>query len=241
MSAHRVLDTVRKMYNWAISRDMVERNPCLQVPHPARGRARDRVLNAAEVRALWAACGTLPARYRVPIQLQLLTAQRMGEVRTMRWQDLDLTASWWRIPAETAKNGLSHRVPLSTPALDILIGRYFQCGVHPYVFPSPKVPGVPLSRFAVHKAFTALKRREHFPWVLHDLRRTAASHMAGLGISRLVISKLLNHVEPGITKVYDRHSYDGEKRQALDLWGQYLMALVRGREAPKVVPLRRGA
>ena len=53
----------------------------------------------------------------------------------------------------------------------------------------------------------------------HDLRRTAASHLTGMGFSRLVVSKLLNHVESGVTAVYDRHSYDTEKREALAAWG----------------------
>ena len=60
----------------------------------------------------------------------------------------------------------------------------------------------------------------------HDLRRTAASHMAAIGISRLVVSKILNHVERGVTAVYDRHSYDREKRQALDTWGRMLEFIV---------------
>jgi integrase len=60
----------------------------------------------------------------------------------------------------------------------------------------------------------------------HDLRRTAASHMTSLGVARLVVGKILNHAEPGVTKVYDRHSYDAEKRQALHAWGKRVMELV---------------
>ncbi len=63
---------------------------------------------------------------------------------------------------------------------------------------------------------------------LHDLRRTAASRMASLGIQRLTISKVLNHVETGVTAVYDRHSYDQEKREALDLWAKRLMGIING-------------
>ncbi|MBM4345178.1 MAG: tyrosine-type recombinase/integrase [Deltaproteobacteria bacterium] len=59
----------------------------------------------------------------------------------------------------------------------------------------------------------------------HDLRRTAASHMTGMGFSRLVVSKILNHVERGVTAVYDRHSYDREKREALEAWGRRVAEL----------------
>jgi integrase len=60
----------------------------------------------------------------------------------------------------------------------------------------------------------------------HDLRRTAASHMTGLGISRLTVSKILNHVESGITAVYDRHSYDQEKRNALNIWADKITSII---------------
>ena len=70
------------------------------------------------------------------------------------------------------------------------------------------------------------------------LRRTVATFLTSeLGVSRLVVSKLLNHVETGVTKVYDRASYDREKRQALDVWAVHLLALVEGKPS-KVVPMK---
>jgi integrase len=73
----------------------------------------------------------------------------------------------------------------------------------------------------------------------HDLRRTAASIMASGGISRLTISKILNHVERSITAVYDRHSYDAEKRAALDWWDIKLGAILGGAGAARVLPFGR--
>jgi integrase len=64
----------------------------------------------------------------------------------------------------------------------------------------------------------------------HDFRRTAASMMAGMGIPRLVIGKILNHIEPGVTKVYDRYTYDKEKQEALNAWGARLSRVVSGLE-----------
>jgi integrase len=60
----------------------------------------------------------------------------------------------------------------------------------------------------------------------HDLRRTAATHMAAMGVPRLVIAKILNHADQAVTAIYDRHSYDKEKREALDAWGEKLEGLV---------------
>jgi integrase len=76
-------------------------------------------------------------------------------------------------------------------------------------------------------------------WRLHDLRRTAATHMAKLGVDRLVISKILNHAEGGVTKTYDRHRYEAEKRAALDRWALRLQAVVDGKDDGKVVQLAK--
>jgi len=74
----------------------------------------------------------------------------------------------------------------------------------------------------------------------HDLRRTAASIMAGGGINRLVISKVLNHVERGVTRVYDRHSYDPEKTAALVWWDGKLTAILENKGGT-VLPFAKGA
>ena len=72
----------------------------------------------------------------------------------------------------------------------------------------------------------------------HDLRRTAASYMTGMGIARLTVSKILNHSEPGVTSVYDRHSYDKEKRAALEAWAQRLMDILENKPSKSnVVPI----
>jgi integrase len=93
-----------------------------------------------------------------------------------------------------------------------------------WVFASPRKPGAHIT--AVQKAAARLVKEKGIEFVPHDLRRTAASCMTSMGFSRLVVSKILNHVESGITAVYDRHSYDSEKRQALSDWGKALEQIV---------------
>lgn len=142
----------------------------------------------------------------------------------MRWDNVDLTAAWWTIPGALAKNGLAHRVPVSAPALAFLEQLCPAAVSTPWVFPSPRLQQRPLSK--VSEAARLVARQTGVGYVTHDLRRTAASHMTSMGISRLVVAKILNHAEPGVTKVYDRHSYDAEKRQALEAWGAQVLALV---------------
>lgn len=113
--ANRTLAVIRKLFNWAISRDLVENNPCLQVKAPAKENERDRVLDNNEIRALWKAFDILTPEMRAIFQIRFVTAQRGAEVSSMIWSDINWEEGWWTIPARIAKNGLSHRVPL-TPA-----------------------------------------------------------------------------------------------------------------------------
>ena len=134
----------------------------------------------------------------------------------MKWADI--ADGWWTIPAEVAKNGLTHRVPLSAQSTALLAQVHAITGSSLYVFASPRKSLAPIT--AIQKAAERIAKKAGVDFVPHDLRRTAASCMTSMGISRLVVSKILNHVESGITAVYDRHSYDAEKRQALEAWGQ---------------------
>jgi integrase len=116
-------------------------------------------------------------------------------------------------------------VPLSAPVLGLLDELHPLGKGSEWVFPGADGES---HRVAIHKAHNRIRRRSSVSFVPHDLRRTAASHMTSMGISRLVVSKVLNHVESGITAVYDRHSYDAEKRAALDAWGRRVEEILTG-------------
>ena len=227
IAANRTLALVRKMYNFGIGRDIVEMNPCAQINKPGKEQQRQRVLEDDELRAVWGAFDSLGPIVGPMFKLRALTLQRGNEIATIRWSDVDLDGAWWTIPPERAKNGLVHRVPLSAQALDVLqkLERYkHESG---WVFPSPIRPANYLANYK-KAARRAGKLAEVGDFRPHDLRRTGASRLTGLGVSRLVVSKVLNHVESGITAVYDRHSYDAEKGHALDLWGSYVERIIAG-------------
>lgn len=225
IQANRVLALVRKMFNWGIGRDIIEYNPCHQVKAPAKERQRDRVLSESECQALWGAFENQDTLMGAIFKLRLLTAQRGGEVVSMRWDDIDLENAWWTIPGERSKNGKSHRVPLSEKVVEILCDVRTLARKSDWVFPSPLRSLDHIDH--VQKAVERIRQHSGVEdFVAHDLRRTAASYMTSMGISRLVVSKILNHAEPGITRVYDRYSYDKEKREALDLWSINLASIV---------------
>jgi integrase len=235
IQANRTLEIVRKLFNWAVARDILGANPCYRLPKPSSENRSDRVLTEEEIREVWHAVGAEAPLTAATFKLRLLTAQRGAEILAMRWDQI--SNNWWTIPAEIAKNGLTHRVPLSPQALAVLDEIRPPGKSSEWIFPGASGEG---HRVAIHKAHNRLRRRSGISFVPHDLRRTAASHMTSMGISRLVVSKVLNHAESGITSVYDRHSYDTEKRAALDAWGYRVEEIVVGKEdsTAKIVPLR---
>ncbi len=235
--SNRVLACARKVFNFGVVRGLVEVNPCALVPAPAKERQRDRVLSEAEIREVWRDLANEQIFVASVLRLRLLTAQRGGEVLAMRWEDLDIETAWWTIPGERSKNGLPHRVPLSVQALRILEELRRQSSDPTWVFPSPR-GGAPMGD--VHHAVYRVKGRTGIHFVGHDLRRTAASFMTSMGISRVVVGKILNHVEQGVTAIYDRHSYDFEKRQALELWGRRVEEIITSKaKRGNVVPMVR--
>jgi integrase len=228
ISANRTLATLRKMFNWALSRDLVPASPCVAVSAPGKERRRDRVLSADEIARFWNALDdpVLPIfpPIRLALKFQLCTAQRKGEVIGAQWDELDLEENIWTIPTERSKNGLPHRVPLSPLARALLeeIARLSPCAAASglsgsrWLFGSPRRQGERIATRSVSHAVRSNRARLGIGDVVpHDLRRSAASHMTSIGITRLVVSKILNHAELGVTSVYDRHSYDAEKRAAL--------------------------
>jgi hypothetical protein len=116
IQANRTLALIRKMYNWAISRDLVEHNPCLMVKPQGREQARDRVLTAGEIALIWVACEKVRSHTAIILELQLLTAQRVSEVRLMRWEAID--GAWWTITATVTKNNGAPGAPLTTRSGD---------------------------------------------------------------------------------------------------------------------------
>ena len=68
------------------------------------------------------------------------------------------------------------------------------------------------------------------PFVVHDLRRTAATNWAKLGVALPTVEKLLNHVSGvfgGVSGIYNRHDFLDEKKAALEVWAQHLLSIVR--------------
>ncbi len=220
VQANRTLAKLRALFNWAVSRDRVAVSPIEGMKPPTREHARDRALTNDEILWFWSACGVSGWPFGPLAQLLLLTGQRRDEVACMEWAEIDFDQSHWLIPGKKVKNNLSHLVPLSDAALAILEllprisdGLIFTTtGKTPVSVFSRAKRRLDKEMVKAHRGALDLPHEENEyrravgdskekplpveipPWTLHDLRRTAATGMAGLNITPHVVDKVLNHV-----------------------------------------------
>jgi integrase len=245
---NRVFELVRAIFRWAVGRDLLTVDPTLGLAPPIRKeKPRERDLSPEEIRQLWSALDEAPVR-RTPrhsegnfpmtrstalaIKLALVTGQRIGEVACIAASELSLNdgAPLWTIPGDRTKNGQPNRVPLSLLALKLIAEASQLAGECPWLFPSPNGDG-PIDSHAPTRALARARDAIGLDdFRIHDLRRTAATRMAELGVNPHTISMILNHVSARqgtiTSKVYVQYSYDREKRDALAAWGARVEEIV---------------
>jgi integrase len=216
---------------WAIRKGHAPENPVARVEQ-VKLKSRGRVLSETEIRTVWNALSDDDLGKIV--KLLLLTGCRADEIGGLRWNEIDLNTGTLSLPGERTKNGLAHTLPLPPLALDIIRsvprhdGRDFVFGKWADGF----------TYWAKQKALIEPLGLEH--WVIHDLRRSAATHMAEIGIEPHVIEAVLNHAsghKTGVAGIYNRASYGRQVRQALAVWADHVESVVTG-SARKVVPIR---
>jgi integrase len=219
------------MFNFAVERDIITTIPCTTIKAHSKENQRDRCLSVQEIKDFWHGLASVPMSEatKLALKLQLATAQRKGEILGAEWEEMDLETRWWTIPDTKAKNGVTQRVPLSEMAIELLRQIKKLNRKSRWLFPSSSgkhpMRGESIGR-AVRRSDEGFKREKIKHFTPHDLRRTAATHMTEMGISRLVVSKILNHVDNTITAIYDRHSYDSEKKIALEAWSRKLTEII---------------
>jgi integrase len=202
VEAARVFEDVRGMLRWAVEAEFLDVDPIAGMPKPGGGMPRNRVLSDEEIATLWNGLGAALARsilcQRI-IRICLVTAQRVGEVAGISRQEVDWSAREWRLPGARTKNGHAHIVPLSGFAIELLKEAFADADGLRFAFPcgdGPLTPHAvartilranevsderPLGRFGVAS------------WSAHDLRRTALTGMARLGIPPIVLGHVANH------------------------------------------------
>ncbi len=236
VQAGKMLIRLRTFFGWTVANDLVAADPTTGVRRPAKEASRDRVLTDDEIHAFWEGTGQL-ATFGNLFRLMLLTAQRESEVAGIRRLELDIEKRTWTIPGARSKNGKPHIVHLSAPAIEILEQVSLVAGQDLLFSGTGKTA---VSGFSRAKArLDRLMGGEIAPWVLHDLRRTATTGMARIGIAPHVADRVLNHQAGtirGVAAVYNRFEYLEERKAALEAWGRLVESLARP-ALSNVVPL----
>jgi integrase len=244
VQANRQLARLKTLFRWALDEEFISSDPTVKVRKVVKEVARDRVLSDDEICLFWAGCDGMGWPFGPMFKMLLLTAQRRDEVSGMRWGELDLEKRAWTIPRERAKNDRAHEMHLSELAMEI-IGALPKEGSSEFVFTTTgrtPVSGYSRSKETLDRHMRKLAGETVIEdWILHDLRRTAATGMARLNIAPHVVDRILNHVSGtirGVAAVYNRHAYLEERKAALEAWGRYVESLVRPTQA-NVVSLVR--
>jgi integrase len=222
MQANRLLAYLGPVLRWAAQEDLIPHNFVGDLRKTPE-RKRDRVLTRAELAAIWRACeggpGPVSQAFGRMVRFLLVTAQRRDEAASLRHGDI--LGGVWRQAAESTKSNRAHALALPPLALD-LVG---QGETQALVFAGSKGK---ISGFSKFKR--GLDRSSGISgWRLHDLRRSAASHMQELGITPDTIRAVLNHSMPGVGGVYMRAELEGAKKAALALWSDEIERLIANR------------
>lgn len=222
VASNRVRATISAMLNWAMKAGMAEANPAAFTNKESES-SRSRVLSANELREIWAA---LPSGdYGTILKLLILTGLRRAEIGGLRWSEIDLKHGAITLPPDRVKNGRQHIIPMSKPVRSLIAaiprkeGRDFVFG-----YGSGGFAGWGMCKDRLDASLSSPDA-----WTVHDLRRTVATTMAEIGIAPHIVEAVLNHAsghKGGIAGVYNRASYDKEKREALTLWGDHVLKIV---------------
>ena len=233
-AAARARSVLSALLTWAMKEGLCEANPVIGTNDPGQGlQSRDRVLSDAELAAVWRA--VRDDDFGKIVKLLILTGARRAEISALRWSEV--ASNTITISAQRSKNGKAHTLTLPPLAMEILrsVPRRGDC-----VFGKN---GKGFARWS----FWAEKLRARLggsvrPWRLHDLRRSAATGMAEIGVQPHIIEAILNHVsghKGGVAGIYNRAAYAEPMRAALERWADHIAAIIEGRPASNVTPLRR--
>jgi integrase len=221
-AANRALAHIRKFFGWLVERGYLNHSPADHIKPRHKESERDRVLSDAEIKAIWNAAEAMSGPYSAWLKLLLLCGQRRVETASMRRSQI-IDGSW-HLSATDTKNKQPHIIPLPNQAqrlVDQLIEKEDN-----FLIKSGRNGDRPVNGFS--KAKLQMDRLSGVEnWKFHDLRRTVATNLTKLGIDRLILQKIINHSERGVTQIYDRYSYMDEKREALQKWADKLDEIIR--------------
>lgn len=251
--ANDVLRWSRRIFDFAIKRQMCEHNPAAAFDLDDAGGqevARDRALTSAELVKLFEAMREakgFSVENALTIKLLLLLAVRKQELIGAKWAEFDLASGIWYLPAGRIKAKIKppkgFDIPLPAVGVEWLRALQRLAGGADYVLPARKAQSRMLPHIHENTLNVAMAKVRHGleAFTIHDLRRTARTHLGKLGIPPHICERCLNHVIRGVEGVYDRYDYFDERKAALDKWADLLGLLESGGATANVTPIRKNA
>ncbi len=244
--ANDVLRWVRRMFDYAVKRHMIEFNPAAAFDlNDAGGKeeARDRALSRDELVTLFEAMRNakgFSVENGLTVKLLLVLAVRKMEFMAAPWAEFDLDNAVWYLPAERTKTNTAIDIPLPPQAVGWLKELKRFAGNSAWVLPARKMQNRMLPHVCESTLSVALAKVKHgLPsFTVHDLRRTARTHLAALGTDPHIAERCLNHKIKGVEGIYDRHIYFEERKEALAKLATFIVACEEGKDW-NVVPLRK--
>lgn len=231
--AGEVLSRMKTIFSYCIRIELIKRNPVtdlrvIDVGKPAKKGKRN--LSVKEIGAFWHAveASTITHQNKLLLKLLLLTGCRGVELRLAKKADFDLDARVWRVPDEHSKTREPFERGLSVKAVEILREAFSLYEDFSQVFPpAAKKEDRPMAASVIlNLAFQLREDMTIDHWSIHDLRRTAKTKMAELGVMPHVSEKVLGHKLSGVLAIYDQHSYLREQQEALDLLAAHIQSCV---------------
>lgn len=241
IQANRTRSSLVKFLNWCAGEGFIDANPAM-FTNKNEEKSRDRVLTDQELGKIWHA--VQGGDFGDIIRLLMLTGAREREISELHWHEIDFDRSVITLPPTRTKNHRRHTIPLSEAAASILKARAPLAG-RELVFGTGQGGYSNWSK-AKLKLDERVKEgtpdgKALAPWVLHDLRRSAATGMNELGIQPHIVEAVLGHIsgsKGGVAGVYNKAGYEPEKTTALNRWAEHLATVIAGRDS-NVAPLRR--
>ena len=231
IQANRTAALLSQMFRFGIQRRIVEQNPVQLLVRPGgRERPRERVLTDDELRVFLAdpiGCTRYP-KLAYAMTILLLTGQRRGELARAKWSEIDFEEKTWTIPDENSKTGRGHVVPLADWSVQEFQALKKLADGSRWILPTDDggtAAAPALLTRGLARCLSRFKGRGVAAFNLHDLRRTCRTGLAALKVEPHIAERVLNHTQPGVAGVYDRHAYLDEKRAALELWSEHLRTL----------------
>lgn len=223
----RVLQRIKAAFRYAVTHERIDSNPMLDlVPSEILKPRRVTHRPALAERELPEFMAKLANYQGDPhtlhaLRLLMLTAVRPGEVRGARWEEFDLKAAVWRIPAERMKMRAEHLVPLSKQAVEILKSMHALSGHRELTFPSPFYPSKSLSENTINSALARMGYKGEA--TAHGFRALFSTIANEAGWSPEVIERQLAHVERNqVRAAYNRSTYVQDRVRLMQWWADFL-------------------